>query len=558
MSLEKPPPAAAGLSHKVNKSAFSMSAGTFFSRILGFARDMIIGWFFTRTQTDAFFVAFRFPNFFRRFFGEGALTVSFVPVFIECLHGEGEEKTYTRGAEQKKDSSLERKNLIQAKNLMNSIYTLILVVVSSLTVLGVFFMEEIIFWMFDSYPFSAVEGKMEMTTRLAQFLFIYLFLVVNYAYFTAVANALNYFFIPALAPAVFNTAVILSVFFIPQDLFVYPAMVLAVGVLAGGVLQALMTAVVLYRRGFLPCPKLTISKRFVVMVLWRFLPGVVGIGGFALLGFLNVFFAGWLTEGAHTFIYYADRLLELPRSLIAVSMGTALLPTLSKLISLKKTSAMLELAAEQRDLLFFIVLPCSLGLYFLGAPIIEVLFARGKFDLEAAKKTAQVLSIYSVLLFVLCLSQLLGACFFAVKNTWYPALCTLTSIAVHILLAPVLISLFDLRGLVWATTGSSFVQLVCLCAGYRYFVGSFYFRRTGVRLIKILPLLAVFGFYIYYGFYFFLFLFSYLGSFSLAKALALFTVIASSIFLYGYASLKLNYQQAKAVNLFFKKQNRSP
>ena len=555
MSSEKPPESSAGLSNNVNKSAFSMSAGTFFSRILGFVRDMVIGWFFTRTQTDAFFVAFRFPNFFRRFFGEGALTVSFVPVFIESLHGEGEAPST---AVQKKGSSLESQNLIRAKNLMNSIYTLILAVVSSLTVLGVFFMEEIIFWMFDSHPFSAVEGKMEMTTRLAQVLFVYLFLVVNYAYFTAVANALNRFFIPALAPAVFNTAVILSVFFTPQDLFVHPAMVLAVGVLAGGVLQTLMTAVVLYRLGFLPCPKLSISKHFVMMVLWRFLPGVVGIGGFALLGFLNVFFAGWLEEGAHTFIYYADRLLELPRSLVAVSMGTALLPALSKLVSLKKTSAMLELAAEQRDILFFIVLPCSMGLYFLGAPMVEVLFGRGKFDLEAVQKTAEVLAIYSVLLFILCLSQLLGSCFFSVKNTWYPALCTLLAVAVHILLAPFLISLFDLQGLVWATTSSSFVQLVFLCAGYPYFVGAFHFKRTLIRLAKILPLLIAFGFYIYYGFSFFLFLFSYLWSFSLAQALALFSVILSSIFLYGYAALRLRFSQAKAVNIFLKKKTCPP
>ena len=85
--------------------------GTFFSRILGFIRDMAIGFVFNRTETDAFFVAFRFPNFFRRFFGEGALTVSFMPVFIECLYGPHSEE----------------ENIIQARNLMNSIYTLLLV-----------------------------------------------------------------------------------------------------------------------------------------------------------------------------------------------------------------------------------------------------------------------------------------------------------------------------------------------------------------------------------------------------------------------------------------------
>lgn len=514
-------------SHKVNKSTFAISTGTFLSRITGFIRDMIIAFAFTRTETDAFFVAFRFPNFFRRFFGEGALTISFVPVFIECLQGVGPEKE------------------IRAKNLVNGIYTLLLIIISSLTVLGVYFMDEIIELMFSSYSFSLVEGKMEMTIALSRILFFYLFLVVTYAYYTAIANALNRFFIPALAPAVFNLAIILSVFLLPKHYFVYPSMVLVVGVLLGGVLQIMMVSAVLVRLKFLPVFRFLFSTRYIQMVGARFLPAIIGVGGFALIGVLNVFFAGWLEEGAHTAIYYADRLLELPRSLVAISMGTALLPSLSRFFTLKKISPLLELAAHQRDLLIYIILPCALGLFFLGTPIIEVLFERGKFDEETVYKTVGVLKIYGALLVFLSFSQILSTCFFSIHNTWYPALSTFIGLLVHAVMAPFLIMAFDLQGLIWSTTISSFVQMIVLCFGYPHFIGSFYFKRTLIRFFKIIPVLFLFGFYIKYFFQFGMFVFESVFSHAIAQGVSLFATILSSAVLYGWLGLKFRFVQSK-------------
>ena len=523
-------------SHKVNKSTFAIAVGTFLSRITGFARDMIIGFLFTRTETDAFFVAFRFPNFFRRFFGEGALTVSFVPVFIECLSQEGDEKA----------------KLTQAKNLVNGIYTLLLIVVSSVTVLGVFFMGPIVEWMFGSYEFSQVPGKMAMTTALARVLFFYLFLVVTYAYYMAIANALNRFFIPALAPAVFNLAIVLSALVFPKDQFVYPSMVLVIGVLAGGFLQMFMVMMVLFRLKFFPVFQFSFSSKDISMVLARFLPAVIGVGGFALMGLLNVFFAGWLEEGAHTAIYYADRLLELPRSLVAVSMGTALLPTLSKFVAEKKVSSLLELAGHQRDLLLYIIAPSALGLFILGEPIISALFERGRFDVETTAKTSDVLKIYGILLIILSLTQVLSTCFFAVKNTWYPALSTVSGLLVHSVLAPFLIPVWGLEGLVWSTVFSSLVQLLILFFGYEYFIGSFYLERTVTRFNRVIPVLFLFGIYIGLCFN--------VGAFALerflpegwAKGIALFFTLFSSVGLYGWLGWKFRLVQNKELWILLK------
>ena len=202
----------------------------------------LLDFLFTRTETDAFFVAFRFPNFFRRFFGEGALTVSFVPVFIECLHQPGSKE----------------ENMAKARNLMNSIYTLLLVCISIVTAIGVIFMDSLVHFMFDQHTFSQVAGKIEMTIFLSRLLFFYLFLVVTYAYYSAIANALHQFFIPALAPAGFNLSIILSVFLIPQEWFLNPTTVLAIGVLMGGFVQMGMVACVLMRLRFLPTIQLSV------------------------------------------------------------------------------------------------------------------------------------------------------------------------------------------------------------------------------------------------------------------------------------------------------------
>ena len=489
----------------------------------------------TVQKQTLFFVAFRFPNFFRRFFGEGALTVSFMPVFIECLYGPHSEE----------------ENVIQARNLMNSIYTLLLICISILTVLGIIYMDTFIHWMFDLHAFSQVEGKMEMTIFLSQVLFFYLFLVTTYAYYTAIANALRRFFIPALAPAIFNLAVILFLLFFPKSQLTYSATALAIGVLVGGVLQTAMVACTLIRLKFFPMIQLSLFSKKIKVVLNRFVPAIIGVGGFALLGVLNVYFAGWLEEGAHTYIYYGDRLLEFPRSLVSVSMGTALLPTLSRLFAKKKYFALTELAAHQRDILLYVIGPCAVGLFVLGIPILEVLFERGKFDQTAVLQTAQILKIYSVLLVILSFVQLLSSCFYAVKNTWFPALSTFSGLAVHVVLAPFLISLYQLKGLIWATTLSSLVQFILLALAYPKFIGSFYLKRTVIRFIKVIPFLIIFGFYIHYAFDSSLWVLQTKMSETWAQFLALTVAGLSGIFLYGYFGVRLRLVQAREfIHLF--------
>ena len=521
---------------KVIRSALFMSIGTFMSRILGMIRDMVIGSIFSRTETDAFFVAFRIPNFFRRFLGEGALSISFIPIFIQCLSDSSPEKSEQR-----------------SRNLMNSVYTILLVCVSVLTILGIVFMDPLLRTLFSGTPFAEVEGKVQMAVIMARLLFVYLFLVTFYAYFTGIANALGYFFIPALVPAFLNVCIIVFSF-LPKDLVAFPPLLLCWAVLLGGLVQVLLTGALLFRLGFLPCPRFSFSNDDLKLMGSRFVPGIFGVGGFALIGLLNLYFSGWLEEGTHTYIYYGDRLLELPRSLIAISLGTALLPSLSHLLAQGEKPKMLKTAADQRDILLFLILPCSLFFYYLGLPVVEVLFQRGRFDAFTAKQTAIVLKIYSLLLISSSLSRVLATCFYAVKNTWYPAICSCLYVLFHWLFTPYMIRAFALEGLIGATVVSNFFFMCLLVGAYPYFIGRFYLLRTIKRIFFSLPILLVLALHFFFSFDFCInILGGFIGGNLTSSLFALLFVMVSAVFIYFGLAFLLRLPQSEEFLKLIKK-----
>ena len=370
-----------------------------------------------------------------------------------------------------------------------------------------------------------------------------------------VANALGRFFVPALAPAFLNFFIILFSF-LPKDIVSFPPLLLCWGVLTGGFVQVALTAVLLFHLRFLPRISFSFSGGDLKLMGSRFLPGVFGVGGFAFIGLMNLYFSGWLEEGTHTYIYYGDRLLELPRSLIAVSIGTALLPNLSHFAVKGQTEIMLKTAADQRDILLFLILPCALAFYCLGLPIVEVLFQRGRFDAFTAGKTAVVLKIYSLLLVSSSLSRVLATCFYAVKNTWYPAMSCCLYILFHWLFTPYMVRSFNLEGLIGATVISNFFFLCLLTGAYPFFVGRLYLWRSFKLLLKSLPVLAVLAVYLYFSFDFLIgFLEYFLEKDSFfASVLSLVFIVVSSIVLYfGIGYLTHLPQAVECVKLIRKR-----
>ena len=197
----------------VGLQAALMSLGTFFSRILGFLRDLSIAAFFSKTETDVFFVAFRFPNFFRRLLGEGSFSASVTPVLTETLQKEGGKKL--------------------VKEAHFRLFTLLFCLSCLLTVLGVLFMEEIMDLFFSGSAYASIEGKLEKTVIVGRLVFTYLFFVSLYSYLMSVAQVFGKFFIPAVAPAFFNLSLILFAW-TPQHWWPFPAVALAYAVIFGG------------------------------------------------------------------------------------------------------------------------------------------------------------------------------------------------------------------------------------------------------------------------------------------------------------------------------------
>jgi putative peptidoglycan lipid II flippase len=451
---------------KVLLHALAMSAGTMISRVLGLVRDLLFAAYFPLEVKDAWTAAFRLPNLFRRILGEGSLAVSFVPQFVKAKN----------------------EDRIEAQNLVNSFYSMLLIVLTVLTALGVLFPEWFLHWLLDP-SYIAQTQKYELTVRMAQIMFVFIFFMSVYAFFMGILNALGKFALAAFAPTLFNIAMLFANF-TPENWSRFSGEALAWGVVIGGFLQMAILIPALKKNGF--TPKLTfnfLNPR--ALKVWRnMVPGMLGLGLLQVTTIVNLRFASSLGDGPITYIYLADRLLELPLSLISVSIGVALLPTLSQYWTEKKPELMAQTANYYMRLNLFLAIPAAVGLFVLGLPIVKLLFLRGHFSLEDATATTTVLQIYAFTLVVSSCVRVLVPSFYAIGSTWIPAVVSGVCVVVHIILAPVLMKEFGLAGLVSSNVASSALNLVMLFVFYKMYIGSF----DHFRLIKSLFLFLISGF----------------------------------------------------------------
>lgn len=450
--------------NRVIVHALSMAFGTLSSRILGLVREMAFAAFFDRTVTDAWTAAFRLPNLFRRLLGEGSLAVSFIPVFI--------------------DARTKDPNSARAQNLVNSFYTLLLITISVLTVLGIIFAGPVLNVLLDP-AYREIPGKYELTVRMARIMFGFIFLMSTYAYFMAILNALGKFALAATAPTLFNVAMIISTV-VPTSWFSVEGDGLAWGVIVGGFLQTAVLIPALVKRGYFPKVKGGIWSTDVKRVLKSMTGGLVGLSLMQVTTLVNMRFASELGEGAISYIYWADRLLELPLSLIAVSLGTALLPTLSSMWSQNEKTKMSETAHFYLRLNLFVGIPCAIGLFMLAYPIVELLFLRGKFRVEDAVVTSQVVQIYALTLLPVSAVRVLAPAYYAVKNTWYPGIVAGFGLLIHIMVAPWLMKFYGIRGLNFSSFISGGVNFLLLLGSFSSMVTFFNWKYFFLQVVKFI------------------------------------------------------------------------
>lgn len=515
----------------VIRAAGAMSLGTLSSRILGFVRDMVLAAYFSNTTRDAFIVAFRLPNLFRRLLGEGALSVSFIPVYIEQMtirEGESPEEAKLRSGQVKA-----------------GIFSLLFTVALILTGLGLSFMDSIVGLLVSGEGFMSIPGKYELTVDLARWMFGYLFLVTLYAFGMSILNAHKKFFLPALAPAFFNLSFIVFSL-LPNKWFQFTGQQVAIGVIVGGVIQVLMVVYPLWKKDLLPRFKWNFSPE-VKTILVNMIPGLIGMGVLQLMAIVNVNFASRLGEGTHSYIYFADRILELPQSLLAISLGAALLPTLSEKWARGHVVQMRQTAESHIKILLFLALPCAVGMYTIAQPIVEVLFERGSFTSVDSVNTALIIQCYSLLLISSGVYKVVVPNFYAIKNTWIPAATTACGLVLHVVLAGFLMDMWGIQGLVLSMIAASVLNLTLILTIYTFKFGALNWASLVIDNIKLVPALGVMSLI---TIYFYPWLITN-GEGAFFRVIALFLTIGLSVVVYfGVGVLFKNPECQKVLSIF--------
>lgn len=451
--------------------ALAMALGTMTSRTLGLVRESAFAALFDKNITDAFGVAFRLPNLFRRLLGEGSLSVSFIPVFVEARLD---------------DLNSKENQGVRARNLVNSFYTLLLIFLACLTTLGIVFAEPILrAWLNEN--FLADAEKFSLTLRMTQIMFGFIFFVSTYAYFMGILNALGSYGLAAVAPTFWNVAMIVATL-IPTQWFHSPGDGLAFGVLIGGALQMGILIPRLSKMGFMPKLSRTLFQPDVLKVLRNMVPGLVGMGLLQFTTLVNLNFLSRLAEGSISYVNYVDRLIELPLSLISVSLGTALLPTLSAMWARGDSRKLSETSHFYLRLNLFTSIPAAFGLIALSFPIVELLFVRGRFSADDGFVTAGVLNAYAWVMIFSSSVRVLTPSYYAIKNTWYPAVVSGVCLAVHIGLAPILMEKYGLNGLMASTVTSAALNFLFLFLAFPILVTSFHYLSFLWQVVKFFAL----------------------------------------------------------------------
>jgi len=435
---------------KVAKAAGIVGLATMLSRVFGFIRDMVVAGFFgAGIVTDAFFVAFRIPNLLRRLLGEGSLTVSFVPVFTEYLN---------------------RKSREEAFELASIAFTLLSVILVAVSIAGVVFSPLIVTAMAPG--FTRVPVQYELAVFLNRLMFPYIFFISLVALCMGILNSLRHFAAPALSPVVLNLSMILATLTL-RDFFREPILALVVGVMAGGVLQLMMQWPFLVRLGVRLKPDFRFRHPGIRRIGLLMLPAVFGAAVYQINVFIGTILASLLPGGSVSYLYYADRIVELPLGVFAIAVGTATLPSFSEQISKGNFEEFKKTIAFSLRLILFITIPAMIALIALREPIISVLFQRGNFDARSTVLTAQALLCYSVGLWAFSVIRVIVSAFYALQDTRNPMKAAIAALVVNVACSVALMFPLQHGGLALATSIASAVNVAILAVTLKRKIGPF-------------------------------------------------------------------------------------
>ncbi len=428
---------------KLGKAISTIGGFTMLSRVLGMARESVMASVLGANRyTDIFLVAFRLPNMFRRFFGEGAFSAGFVPLFSQRLHGEG--------------------GMEEAKAFSEEVLAVFLPFLALFTLVGQIIMPALIWALASGLPAESEA----IAVTLSRITFPYLMLISLVSLFSGVLNSMHRFTAAAFAPALLNLMMLGALLLVPTG-GIASVTALAWSVVLGGILQlglvwwSARKADVSLR---LRRPRMTAGvKQFFLVVF----PALISAGVYQISVLIDTQFLSHLPEGALSHFNYADRLNQLPLGIVGTALGTAILPSISKYIGHDQPGEANKVQNQALDLAMLLTLPAAIALAVIGIPIVSLVYRHGEFTPQDAIITGNTLALFALGLPAYVLVKVFTPAFFARKDTRTPLMIALIVLAVNVALNIALVGPFGLYGLAAALMITAWLNCALLYAVLR-------------------------------------------------------------------------------------------
>lgn len=441
-----------------------MSTATLLSRILGMVRDQVLTTTFgAGAVMDAFNVATRIPNLVRDLFAEGAMSAAFVPTFTRHLTTKGEEDAWRLGS-----------------NVINAL----IVVTGVLALAGMVFARPLV----ELYTDANFAHNVERTTQLTRWTVLFLTMVAIAVAQAGMLNSLRHFFVPAVSPAMYNVAVIASVYVIVPFcplLGLEPIVGVAIGTLLGGILQIAVQWPALRRAGFRYRPVLDFRDPGLGEVLLLMGPGTIGVAAAQINLLVNTSLATSQGDGAVTFLQNAFRLMYLPIGIFGVSVATAAIPELARHAASDAYEDMRATLSSGLRMMLMLSLPSMVGLMVLAEPIIQLLFEYKNFIPRHTEGTAWALMMYAPGLIGYSIVKIASPSFYALKDARTPVTISIVTVTANVALNLWLVRVMGYGGLALGTAIASLVNAALLVVLLSRRIGGIDGWRVMVAFTKI-------------------------------------------------------------------------
>jgi putative peptidoglycan lipid II flippase len=427
------------VSSRIAKSAGLIGAATMTSRVLAVGRETMLAALFGASDAmDAFNVAFRIPNLLRDLFAEGAISAAFVPTFTRFITTRDREAAWRLG---------------------NLVVNALAVITLCCVVAGWFAAPAIARTFAPKY--ALVPGKLELTTSLTRVMLPFLTLIAIGVAMMGMLNALRRFFVPALSPAMFNVATLLSaVTLVPLMPYLgWPRITgIAIGTLLGGIGQVLIQWPVLRREGYRYAAVLDWKDEGLREVMTLMAPGTIGLAAVQINLFVNTWLATGEGTGAVSWLNYAFRLMYVPIGVFGISIGTAALPEISRHAAISDLPSMRSTLASALRLMMTLNVPATVGLIVLARPIVSLVLERGQFSAADTDATAAALICYAPGLLGYGIVKIASPTFYALRDSRTPVLVSVLAVAANVALNLTLVHAAGYRGLAMGTAIAAMIN----------------------------------------------------------------------------------------------------